>query len=197
MQSGPRCGRSTQDTCCLWRSEDGLVWCRTWHMTWRWRFSHQSDRAAPHSPSSLQESLLPLFPLFRSPFVSLPNRRNLKVPNLSLHIVGNKNQEGMQPPICTMFIKGINYRVKACPLGFTHPPQAPSTYSLSEPHSWHNRLKWKFPVSLETPLCHVMFFLETVLWKNGLLKQTLGCFAKNRHVVFSERSLQKPLWFVC
>lgn len=38
-----------------------------------------------------------LLPLLRAPSTSLTHKRDLKVPNLSFHILGNMNQEGTQP----------------------------------------------------------------------------------------------------
>jgi hypothetical protein len=37
-------------------------------------------------------------------------------------------------------------------------------------------VKWKFLVSLTTPLYHVMIFLDAVLWAS------MWCFAENRHL---------------
>jgi hypothetical protein len=45
-------------------------------------------------------------------------------------------------------------------------------------------MKWKFLVSLETQLYHVILFLETILWEDDFAEgDTLRYFAKNRHKV--------------
>ena len=49
----------------------------------------------------------------------------------------------------------------------------------------HGEMKWKFPVSFETQLCHMMFFWKLSHVRMFLPKQTRGkMFAENRHMVF-------------